>query len=82
MGGGGFIMASRLLLLRGLRKVLSRRAVRDTWGCATHNRVKKKRTSATGAFVMARVATGAEINSSGVMVIIIFFFNCHEEWLW
>ena len=33
MGGGGFSRASRLLPLRGLKKVPSRRALRDTWGC-------------------------------------------------
>ena len=44
--------------------------------------VSERRTSATGAFVMAGVAIGAETSSSWAIAMIVIFFNCHEEWLW
>ena len=87
MGGGGFSRASRLLPLQSLKKVPIRRALQDTWGCASHSSggcsdgVREVNIS-TGAFVMVGVVIGAETSSSWVVVIIVNFFNCHEEWLW
>ena len=72
IGGGGFSRASKLLLLPGARKVLSRRdgPFRTGGDVPVIAAVvvvvigSEKRTPATGAFVMAGVAIGAETSSS------------------
>ena len=74
MGGGGFSRASRFLLLPGARKVVSRpdgrfRTGRDVdvlviAAVVAVVIVSERRTPATGAFVMAGAAIGAETSSS------------------